>query len=164
MFRTKEEREEYFRSSGGRMSKSNWFRDDKKKTTTTTTIPTTPGGLLAKQMQTTHEYCPTTGRCRTEVLEGGGVTVKQTLSGTTPSQDSCGRQTIYWIRPVTRAVEREMFQVGDGYSSRSIRCRRLESRMKEGHQMELLATSTLERLPWQSTHNQSSTWPTISLT
>ena len=124
MFRTKEEREEQYKTKGGRKSKSNWFRDDKEKTTTTTTVPTTSGGLLAKQMQTTLESCPAPGRCRTKVLEGGGVTVKQNIVRSNPfPRQSCGRPDCILDQTSDKGCRERCFKEGVGYSSRCTRCR-----------------------------------------
>ena len=92
MFRTKEEREEYTKSNGGRKNKATWFRGGKDAVTTTTTVPTTPGGQLAEQMVSALASCPGPGRCRTKVLEGGGTSVKRNLVSSNPfPRQSCCR-------------------------------------------------------------------------
>ena len=124
MYRTREEREEYHKANGGKKSKSNWFRGDKNKTTTTTTVPTTPGGLLAKEMQTTLDSCTPHGRCRTKVLEGGGVTVKQCIVKSNPfPRQSCGREDCV-LSLLSDGGCREMcYKEGIGYTSTCTRCR-----------------------------------------
>ena len=92
MFRTKAEREEQIKATGGKKTKANWFRNAKDNTTSTMTVPTTPGGLLLKQIQTSLASCPAPGKCKTKVLEGEGVTVQRQIVKSNPfPRRSCGR-------------------------------------------------------------------------
>ena len=127
MFRTKEEREEFYKAEGGRKTKSNWFRGDKERTTTTTKVPTTPGGTLAKNMQTILASCPAPGRCRTKVLEGGGVTVKQNVVKSNPfPRPSCGRPDCILDRTREGGCGGNCFREGVGYSATCTRCRQAQ--------------------------------------
>ena len=124
MFRTKEERESFFKTTGGRKTKANWYRGDKNNTTTTTTVPTTPGGLLAKVIQTTLASCPPPGRCKTKVLEGEGVTVQRNIvrSNHFPRK-SCGRRDCVLDKMSDQGCKEQCFQEGVGYISTCSRCR-----------------------------------------
>ena len=89
--RSKQERDTYIKSIGGRKNKSDWFRKD--GTSTMATVPTTPAGLLAKQMTASLAACPAPGNCKTKLIEGGGLTVKQNLVRGKPfPRQSCGRE------------------------------------------------------------------------
>ena len=67
MFRSRQEREEQIKRSGGKRSKTDWYRMD--WTTNIITVPTTPGGVLATKMAASLATCPAPGRCRREGVQ-----------------------------------------------------------------------------------------------
>ena len=124
MFRTKEEREEFYESNGGRKNKATWFRGGKDRVTTTTMVPTTPGGQLAVQMKSALASCPAPGRCRTKVLEGGGTSVKKHLVVSNPfPRQSCGRPDCLLDRHTDGGCRERCYREGVWYCATCSRCR-----------------------------------------
>ena len=121
MFRTKEEREAFHNTNGGRRTKSTWYRGD--GTTTTTTVPATPGSQLAMQMKTALASCPAPGICKTKVLEGGGVTVQKNLMKGNPfPRQSCGREDCLLNKCSENGCRDRCYQESVGYCSTCSRC------------------------------------------
>ena len=129
MFRTREEREEQIKLTGGRKTKSTWYRTD--KTTTITTVPTTPGGLLARQMTETLAMCPAPGKCKTRVQEGVGRSVERNLVSSNPfPRQSCGRLDCPINICLPGGCAEECYKEGVGYQSTCTRCR--TSQLEQG--------------------------------
>ena len=90
-------------------------------------VPTTPGGALAREMQTTLTSCPAPGRCKTNVIEGGGVTVKQNIVKSNPfPRLSCKRPDCVLDQMSDRGCRGKCFHEGVGYVSTCTRCRHKE--------------------------------------
>ena len=135
MFRTKEERNTYILINGGKKTKSNWFRGDSNNTTTTSTVPTTPGGLLARCMQSTLDACPPPTGCRTKVLEGEGITVQRNIVRSNPfPRTSCGRTGCLLDKLCEGGCKERCFQEGVGYASTCTRC--YDKQLDEGKPVE----------------------------
>ena len=123
MFRSRQEREKQIESDGGKKTRSNWFRGGKDRTTSTTTVPATPGGVLADQIRNTLAGCPAPGRCRTKVLQGGGVSVKRTLVRTNPfPRVSCGREDCLMDKYGQSGCKEACYRESVGYCATCTRC------------------------------------------
>ena len=114
MFRSRQERNKQIKRSEGKRSKADWYRKD--GTTNIITVPTTPGGVLATKMAAFLATCPTPGRCKTKVQEGGGSTVKRNLvRGNTFPRRSCGRQDCLLDKTSYKGCNQRCYQEGIGY-------------------------------------------------
>ena len=156
MFRTKEERTEQMKSTGGRKTKSNWFRGDSSNTTTTITVPVTPRGLLAQQIQTTIASCPPPGKCKTRVREGEGVTVKRNIMRSNPfPKQSCGREDCLLDRLSDKGCQGACYKEDVGYAGTCMRCRNYQQ--EDGKPLKMLSTTaTQAKLLDRCTHEPNS--------
>ena len=107
---------------GSRPNRATWFR--KAGFTTILSIPTTPGSIMAREIKTRLQGCSSPGRTRTGVMEGGGRTVGQILSGKRnpfPRQ-SCMRKECP-LEGVEGGCKGLCYKEGVGYSGHCNRCK-----------------------------------------
>ena len=121
LYRTRQERELCWAEQGGKATKSTWFR--RAGLTTMLTIPTTPGSVLAKNVKGKLDSCNPPFRTKVGVIEGGGKTIAQVLSGKRnpfPGA-SCGRPDCTLARRED-GCKGQCYKEGVGYSGHCVRC------------------------------------------
>ena len=91
MYRTAEERDQYWARQGGRPTAANWAK--KRGFGNTIKVQATAGGTLVKRIQGAMDKTSAAGGIRTKCVEDGGVSLRRALVRSDPSGiDRCTRR------------------------------------------------------------------------